>query len=155
MVSTWKTLDERRKKIRQRVMKEIPAGVEISDRELDILIGKHIEQAAGEEYIRLEEKRRLRHVVFNSIRKMDVLQDILEDEEVTEIMVNGPDHIFVEKSGTWKSKNRRWVGTRRAQNRRRVGTRRPQTFPRPAPFQGRTGGFPQTRSGTWQYQGGG
>ncbi len=99
MISSWKTLDERRKIIRQRVIREIPAGVEISDRELDVLIGKHIEQAAGEEYIRLEEKRTLRHVVFNSIRKMDVLQDILEEEDVTEIMVNGPEHIFIEKDG--------------------------------------------------------
>ena len=41
MISSWKTLDERRKIIRQRVIREIPAGVEISDRELDVLIGKH------------------------------------------------------------------------------------------------------------------
>lgn len=99
MTTSWKILDEKRRQIRQSVMEEIPAGVEISDRELRILIERHIEDAAGETYIRLEEKRNLRRMVFNSIRKMDVLQDILEDEDITEIMVNGPDHIFVEKEG--------------------------------------------------------
>ena len=49
--------------------------------------------------MRLEEKKKLRHSIFNSIRKMDVLQDILEDEEVTEIMVNGPGNIFIERKG--------------------------------------------------------
>ena len=37
--------------------------------------------------------------VFNSIRKLDVLQEILEDSSITEIMVNGPNHIFIEKGG--------------------------------------------------------
>lgn len=94
-----KKLDERRRSIREQVLEEIPAGVEISDKELLIMIEKHIALVSEQEYIRLEEKRCLRHMIFNSIRKMDVLQDILEDEDVTEIMVNGPDHIFVEKDG--------------------------------------------------------
>lgn len=42
---------------------------------------------------------RLKTDIFNSIRKLDVLQEFLDDEEVTEIMVNGKDHIFVEKKG--------------------------------------------------------
>lgn len=99
-MSTYgKTLDEWRKEIRERVLNEIPAGLELSDRELLALIGQHINNLGKEAYLRLEEKRKLRHMVFNSIRKMDVLQDLLEDEEVTEIMVNGPGHIFVEKEG--------------------------------------------------------
>ena len=99
MTTSWKILDEKRRQIRQSVMEEIPAGVEISDRELRMLIERCIEETSEEAYIRLEEKRNLRRMVFNSIRKMDVLQDILEDEEITEIMVNGPDHIFIEKEG--------------------------------------------------------
>lgn len=94
-----KTLDEWRKEIRERVLEEIPAGVEFSDQQLLALIGQHINTIGREGYLRLEEKRKLRHMVFNSIRKMDVLQDLLEDEEVTEIMVNGPRHIFVEREG--------------------------------------------------------
>lgn len=86
-------------KIREEVLQEIPAGVEISDSELSECIDEQIGLTARQQYIRLEEKRKLRHTIFNSIRKMDVLQDILEDEEVTEIMVNGPGRIFIEKNG--------------------------------------------------------
>ena len=38
--------------------------------------------------------------IFNSIRKLDVLQEILEDNSITEIMVNGSNHIFIEKEGS-------------------------------------------------------
>lgn len=94
-----KKMDEKKQQIRENVLDEIPAGTEISDEKLWQLIEKKIEEDGEKEYMRLEEKRLLRHSIFNSIRKMDVLQDILEDEDVTEIMVNGPEHIFIEKEG--------------------------------------------------------
>lgn len=92
-------MNERKEKIREEVLLQIPAGLEISDEELMERIEKEIERFSVEEYVRLEEKRELRHRIFNSIRKMDILQDMLEDEDITEIMVNGPEHIFVEKDG--------------------------------------------------------
>ena len=50
-------------------------------------------------YISLNEKLQLRQELFYSVRKLDVLQELIEDETVTEIMVNGPDAIFVERGG--------------------------------------------------------
>ncbi len=44
-------------------------------------------------------RTRMCHELFNRIRRMDVLQDLLEDDTVTEIMVNGTDEIFVERQG--------------------------------------------------------
>ncbi len=99
MSASWRTMDEYKQRIRENVLEEIPAGMEMEDSELMVLIEKHIEDLSGEEYMRLMEKKKLRRIIFNSLRKMDVLQDILEDEEVTEIMVNGPEHIFVEREG--------------------------------------------------------
>lgn len=49
--------------------------------------------------IPLSEKNRLRKELFYTVRKLDILQELLEDEDVTEIMVNGPNHIFVERKG--------------------------------------------------------
>ena len=46
------------------------------------------------------EKCDLKRELFDSIRGMDVLEDILKDSDVTEIMINGPDNIFIEKGGT-------------------------------------------------------
>ena len=49
--------------------------------------------------IPLAEKNRLRKELFYSVRKLDILQILLEDSSITEIMVNGPNHIFVERYG--------------------------------------------------------
>ena len=46
-----------------------------------------------------QQRGRMCHELFNRIRRLDVLQDLLEDDLVTEIMVNGPDEIFVERCG--------------------------------------------------------
>lgn len=99
MTSYTKKRNEKKQWVREKVLNEIPAGSEMSDESLWQLIEKVIEEEAEREYMRLEEKRALRHSIFNSIRKMDILQDVLEDEDITEIMVNGPDHIFIEKEG--------------------------------------------------------
>lgn len=80
-------------------MEQIPPGVSFSDEELMGVIERQIQGQARESYLRLEAKKSLRRQIYNAIRKMDVLQDLLEDEEITEIMVNGPSSIFVEKSG--------------------------------------------------------
>ena len=43
----------------------------------------------------MDEKKEVIQRTFYAIRKLDVLQEILEDQEITEIMVNGPDQIFI------------------------------------------------------------
>lgn len=48
----------------------------------------------------LEETLKIRQEAFNSLLKYDALQEYLEDDEVTEIMINGKDAIFIEKNGT-------------------------------------------------------
>lgn len=51
------------------------------------------------EYIPLEEKARVGRELFNAFRKLDLLQELIEDDEITEIMINGVQNIFVEKQG--------------------------------------------------------
>lgn len=77
----------------------MPADTEIDENRLLHMIDENIGKSGGEEYIRYAEKKRLRTEIFNSMRKLDVLQELLEDEMITEIMVNGSDHIFIEKDG--------------------------------------------------------
>lgn len=86
-------------RIRKRVIDKLPPGEELNDSELIKLIEEEIEREGSVQYLRLDQKRKLRHEVFNSLRRMDVLQDLLDDEDVTEIMVNGHEHIFIEKQG--------------------------------------------------------
>ena len=74
---------------------------EVPDKEVLDMIDERLTVDAPKDLIlfTLEDKKRLRQDLFHSIRRLDVLQDLLEDTAVTEIMVNGPDHIFVEKAG--------------------------------------------------------
>ncbi|MBQ1327900.1 MAG: CpaF family protein [Eubacterium sp.] len=65
-----------------------------------------IDQALSREgaktYIGLRDRIELKKSIYNSIKKLDVLSDLLEDNEITEIMINGPDSIFIEKNGIIK-----------------------------------------------------
>lgn len=64
-------------------------------REIDSLI---LEEAARD-YLTLAGKRQLRRELFNEIRRLDLLQELVDDDSVTEIMVNGTDGIFLERDG--------------------------------------------------------
>ena len=90
-----------REEIRSSIMSGIDFSREVPDSEVLDLIDRHLTLggAGTLPLLTLEEKKRLRQDLFHSIRRMDVLQDLLEDPEVTEIMVNGPDNIFIEKAG--------------------------------------------------------
>ncbi|MBQ4464220.1 MAG: CpaF family protein [Eubacterium sp.] len=105
-----------RNRIREWVIAVLPPGEQLEDDALYEVIDEQIERMTLERYIRLDEKRLIRHEVFNSLRRMDVLQDILDDEDVTEIMVNGPDHIFIEKDGRMKETGLRFEGQARLED---------------------------------------
>ena len=72
---------------------------EISDEDILREIDKIIFQESEEKYMTLYEKISLRQELFNGIRRLDLLQELLEDEEITEIMVNGTEGVFIEKEG--------------------------------------------------------
>ena len=80
-----------RDEIRSSIMQKIDFSREVPDSEVLDLIDRQLTNGGEDPVILmpLEEKKRLRQELFHSIRRMDVLQDLLEDPEVTEIMVNG------------------------------------------------------------------
>lgn len=82
-----------------RVLERMDMGREVEDEELLELIHEILNEAGAEVYIPLQEKIRLSKELFNAFRKLDILQDLIEDEEITEIMINGTDNIFLEKGG--------------------------------------------------------
>lgn len=85
--------------LRALLMERLDLARELSDEEIleeidDLILGRMREYCLS-----LKEKVQLRQELFHSVRKLDVLQELIEDETVTEIMVNGPDAIFVERAG--------------------------------------------------------
>ncbi len=93
-------MDHLKELLKQRTLDSIDLSREISDEELydsiDLILITH----SREEYISMQEKQRLRKDIFNAIRRLDILQELIEDPEITEVMVNGPNKIFIEKNGT-------------------------------------------------------
>lgn len=85
--------------LRQRLMERLDMSREMGDNEILELIDQMILGGQGTQYMSLQEKIALRQGLFYSIRRLDVLQELIEDDTVTEIMVNGPDHIFIERKG--------------------------------------------------------
>lgn len=90
---------EVKEKIRRKVLQQIPTGMDLDERYLADIIDQVITEMGQEQYLRFRERKKMRQQIFNSMRKLDVLQELIEDEDVTEIMVNGPHHIFIEKEG--------------------------------------------------------
>ena len=93
------------RKLRQMLMEKLDVYRELTDQEILETIDELIVNTLRESGVSLKEKVQLRQELFYSVRKLDVLQELIEDETVTEIMVNGPDSIFVERKG----KLTRWL----------------------------------------------
>ncbi|SFO39708.1 pilus assembly protein CpaF [Pseudobutyrivibrio sp. JW11] len=91
--------DDLEKEIRQEVMNAIDLSIDVSDEEILTLIKNSIIEKGKNRPISLVDRKRIENHVFNSLRKLDVLEDLLNDEEITEIMINGPENIFIEKRG--------------------------------------------------------
>lgn len=85
--------------IKKRVLEQLDMTREHAEEEILAVIDEEICRAARERVIPLAWRKELRMRVFHSLRKLDVLQELLNEDDVTEIMVNGADHIFYEKNG--------------------------------------------------------
>lgn len=87
------------RRLRRMLMEELDLNRELTDKEILDRIDELILNQTQDCHLVLKEKVQLRQELFYSIRKLDVLQELIDDETVTEIMVNGPDTIFVERGG--------------------------------------------------------
>lgn len=92
-----------RKKLRER----LDQTREVEDQEIYRQIDDLILEETRNRYVSLRRKEALRTELFNSIRKLDILQELIDDDSVTEIMVNGTEGIFLERNGRllcWEKK---------------------------------------------------
>ena len=85
--------------LRESVMEEMDFSSEISDEKLFARIDYALMRESRKRLLSIEERTRLRRRVFDSFRRLDILQELLEDESVTEIMVNGMESIYLERGG--------------------------------------------------------
>ena len=91
--------EEAKDKVRQRLIERIDFTRDMKDEEIREILDEEIVSVGRYGYLSLLEKNRLGKELFYAIRKLDILQELIEDENITEIMVNGPECIFIEKDG--------------------------------------------------------
>ncbi|MBQ7832770.1 MAG: CpaF family protein [Lachnospiraceae bacterium] len=94
-----KSQDELKADIYAEVRERLDLSREMEDGELWDLIYRIIAEKSEEQYMSIRQRETLAGEIFASLRKLDILQELLDDDEITEIMVNGPEDIFIEKRG--------------------------------------------------------
>lgn len=94
-----KVTDEQMHSLRESILAEVDLTREMSDEEIRELVSQKCSAFAKSFFLTLTEQEALEQYLFYSMRKLDVLQELLDDPEITEIMVNGAEHIFYEKRG--------------------------------------------------------
>lgn len=90
--------------LKRQVLERVDLSREVPDEEMQELIDEVVLVYGKEKHLSLDEKCSLKKELFYALRKMDVLQELLEEQQVTEIMVNGMNGIFLEEGG----RLRRW-----------------------------------------------
>jgi len=93
------TFDEIKNECKQILRSQIDYTRDFNDSEILELIDEAVLQIGKREGLTLSGKSKMRKELFASIRQLDVLEEFLGDNSVTEIMVNGPDNIFIERKG--------------------------------------------------------
>ena len=100
-----------RGELRRNVMGQLKDQIYLEDEQLYEQIDTAIRQKGKETYLPLKERLWLRNSLYDSFRRLDILQELLDDKDVTEIMINGAGKIFIEKKGNMVLWNRRFEKT--------------------------------------------
>lgn len=88
-----------KKKLRTELAQELENTWEVSDDEVLEIIDRLLLKESKSTYLPIVRLEELRMELFRSLRKMDVLEELLENDSITEIMVNRWDQIFIEQDG--------------------------------------------------------
>ncbi|MCR5033330.1 MAG: CpaF family protein [Lachnospiraceae bacterium] len=96
---------QRKQKLQELLLDKMDLSRDMNDAELEELIDECLLEECIRHYIPLPEREKLRRDLFASMRQLDCLQDLITDPQVTEIMVNGCNNIFIEKEGKIREYN--------------------------------------------------
>ena len=109
-------LEERKRNIKKEVQESLLERPDMPEDEVKRVIDDCIIRDSRSFYLSLEQKKQLRRELFNAIKRLDVLQDFIEDDSITEIMVNGVDGIFIERNGRLENSGKCFESKERLQD---------------------------------------
>ncbi len=98
--------NDRKSRLKEEILKRLSRQRQESEDEVYRVIDACLMRENQQHPMRMEEQELLRRELFHAIKGLDVIQDLLDDEEITEIMINGHEHIFIEKGGRLYESNR-------------------------------------------------
>ncbi|MBQ3584063.1 MAG: CpaF family protein [Lachnospiraceae bacterium] len=87
------------RELRSQIIERIDVTKEIEDDKIYDIIDEVLGEYNRSRHLTVKERCKLKKEIFDSIRGLDILEDMLNDKDITEIMINGHDNIFVEKNG--------------------------------------------------------
>lgn len=90
---------ELKSELRKKLQERMDYVKDYTDEEVEEIIDEVLLEQEKLIFYPIETRRRLKKELFDSLRRLDILQFFVEDSSITEIMVNGLDHIFVEQDG--------------------------------------------------------
>ena len=108
--------EDRKKRLREKLAESIDYSTEKTDEEIQQLIDEILMKESKTAPLSLAERVQLRRELFHAIRKLDVLQDLVDDGHIPEIMINGPENIFIEKDGHLSRSDLRFESGEQLQN---------------------------------------
>ena len=97
--NSFEEREEQYRRLRRRILEELGTRQEESDQQVREEIFLKVSEAAEAGGFTARDRAELGKRLYNSLRGLDILQPLLEDPEITDIMVNGPRHVYVEKAG--------------------------------------------------------
>ena len=101
-------MEELYREIRSMVYGRLDIRHNITDEELYEIINQSIFDTSRYRVISNRQKEELKVMLYNSIKRLDILQELLEDDSITEIMINGYDNIFYEREGRIEKWNKKF-----------------------------------------------
>ncbi len=108
--------EARKRRLREKLAESIDYSAEKSDEEIQELIDEMLTKESKIVPLGLAERGQLRRELFHAVRKLDILQDLIDDTQITEIMINGADNIFMEKAGRLMRSDLRFESKEQLQN---------------------------------------
>lgn len=107
---------ELKKQLRGKVQEKMDFARDFTDAEVEDTIDEVMLEQEGLMICPVEMRRRLKKELFDSLRRLDILQIFVDDSSITEIMINGKDHIFVEQDGRLRELDMGFESTEKLQD---------------------------------------
>ena len=81
--------------LRRRVINEMDMSIDFDDEQLHEMIDKVMQNFLDYKFLPIDQRVKIHKDIFDSIRGLGIIEELLDDDAITEIMINSENNIFV------------------------------------------------------------